>query len=135
MKRFNGKNFIITQNKWDPTISAPAMIKGTSCGENRFVGIENLLEFHMSPSCNISIKPVDSIRTNVRMNWTVSQFYASGGTTQFSDRMASVLGIGVANMKIVSVYEGSVYVNFDIIEDVTGILAKAGGLALVQTNL
>lgn len=88
------------------------MVKGTKCGENRYVGVENILDFYLSPSCNISIVPIDSIQSSVRLNWTVSQFYASGGTTQFQDRIAASLGIKPANIKIVSVYQGSVFVDF-----------------------
>jgi hypothetical protein len=44
----------------------------------------------------------------------VSEFYKSGGTTQFQDRIAASLGIKPANIKIVSVYQGSVFVEFVI---------------------
>lgn len=63
------------------------------CGENRFVGVENFLEFILTPYCEISVKPLDSIYSNVRMQWTMSEFYASGGTTSFADRVAGALGI------------------------------------------
>ena len=108
----NGKE--IKANAWDSTIGAPAMIKGAFCGENRYVGAINTLDFYLGPSCNISINPVDSIQASVRLNWTVSEFYKSGGTSQFQDRIAASLGIKPANIKIVSVYQGSVFVDFQI---------------------
>lgn len=46
------------------------------------------------------------------MNWTLSAFYADGGTTKFVDRMCAALGIPASNMKVVSVYTGSVIVDF-----------------------
>jgi len=46
------------------------------------------------------------------MNWTMNQFFADGGTTKFADRVAASLGIKVANVKVVSVFEGSVIVDF-----------------------
>jgi hypothetical protein len=46
------------------------------------------------------------------MNWTLSGFFADGGTTTFADRVAASLGIKPANIKVVSVYEGSVIVDF-----------------------
>jgi hypothetical protein len=41
-------------------------------------------------------------------------FFAAGGTTKFVDRLAASLGIHASNIKIVSVYEGSVVVQFQI---------------------
>jgi len=46
------------------------------------------------------------------MNWTLDGFYASGGTTKFVDRLAASLGIHASNIKVVSVYTGSVVVGF-----------------------
>jgi hypothetical protein len=46
----------------------------------------------------------------------VSEFYKSGGTTLFQDRIAASLGIKPANIKIVSVYQGSVFVDFSIVK-------------------
>lgn len=54
--------------------------------------------------------PIDSIQVAVRMNWTMNEFYADGGTTTFSDRLAASLGIAPQNIKTVSVYTGSVVV-------------------------
>ena len=47
----------------------------------------------------------------------MSAFFSSGGTTTFADRMCAVLGIHASQMKIVSVYEGSLVINYDIIAD------------------
>jgi len=46
------------------------------------------------------------------MNWTLNQFFADGGTTTFADRVAASLGIKPSNIKVVSVYQGSVIVEF-----------------------
>jgi hypothetical protein len=51
----------------------------------------------------------------VRMEWTMSQFYSSGGTSTFADRLCAALGIHASQMKIVSIYEGSLVVNYNII--------------------
>jgi hypothetical protein len=51
----------------------------------------------------------------VRMEWTMNQFYASGGTTTFADRLCAVLGIHASRMKVVSVYEGSLIINYNIV--------------------
>jgi hypothetical protein len=48
------------------------------------------------------------------MEWTMASFFASGGTTSFMDRVAGALGIHASTIKIVSVYEGSLVVNYEI---------------------
>lgn len=51
------------------------------------------------------------------MEWTMNEFFSNGGTTQFVDRVAGSLGIHASTIKIVSVYEGSVVLNYDITVD------------------
>jgi hypothetical protein len=63
------------------------------CGENRYVGVENYLEFIATPYCEIEVRPVDKILCNVRMSWTMDEFYGSGGPTSFIDRVSASLGI------------------------------------------
>ena len=48
------------------------------------------------------------------MEWTFAEFFADGGTTTFVDRLTSSLGIHASQVKIVSVYEGSLVVNYEI---------------------
>ena len=52
--------------------------------------------------------------TKVRMEWTMEEFYADGGTTRFVDRLSASLGIDANRIKTVAVYEGSVVVDFII---------------------
>lgn len=85
-------------------MNAPDSIKRTKCGENRFTGVDNVLEFYITAGCTLFIKPLDSIRGSIRMDWTLEEFFASGGTSRFIDRLTSVLGIHASNVKIVSVY-------------------------------
>lgn len=111
----------ITANAWDNTLGLPGLIKGDNggfCGENRYQGLSNILEFYIRPDCgDIYIQPVNSLVAAVRMNWTLDGFYSAGGTTQFIDNLATVLGIHAANIKVVSVYTGSVVVQFQIIDN------------------
>lgn len=44
-------------------------------------------------------------------------FFANGGTTSFMDRISGSLGIHASTVKIVSVYEGSLVVNYNIVGD------------------
>jgi hypothetical protein len=96
----------------DSTTKKPQLIDPTTatCGVNRFVGIENYLEFFITPGCIVVIIPRDAILTSVRMQWTAAEFFASGGATTFAQRMASVLGIDPSRVKVVSVFEGSLNV-------------------------
>lgn len=48
------------------------------------------------------------------MEWSLNDFFAKGGTTSFMDRVAASLGIHASTIKIVSVYEGSLVVNYEI---------------------
>ena len=57
--------------------------------------------------------------TKVRMNWTLAEFYADGGTTRFVDRMAASLGIPSYRIKTLAVYSGSVVVDFVVEADDT----------------
>merc|ERR1719479_628416 len=102
---------------WDESIGAPAVLTNTACGENRFVGVQNFLEFYITPNCAIKIEPRDAIMTKVRMEWTLSEFYSNGGTTRFVDRMAASLGIASHRIKTLAVYSGSVVVDFVVEAD------------------
>ena len=53
----------------------------------------------------------------VRMEWTIDAFFKSGGTTTFMDRLAGSLGIHASNIKMVSVYQGSLVINYAITQD------------------
>lgn len=100
---------------WDEELGRHGPVTGREgCGENRFVGIENFLEFYITAGCEIEVKPRDAIMTSVRMEWTLDEFYATGGVTTFTDRVAAALGVHASTIKVVSVYEGSVVVQFFI---------------------
>jgi hypothetical protein len=51
------------------------------------------------------------------MEWTFEEFFADGGTTAFIDRLTASLGIHASTIKIVSVYEGSLIINYEITVD------------------
>lgn len=44
----------------------------------------------------------------------MATFFDSGGTTAFVDRLCASLGIHASTVKIVSVYEGSVEIDYEI---------------------
>jgi len=91
------------------------------------------LQFHLVKGCTLSIVPVDSIRVSVRMRWTLEEFFATGGTTKFIDRLTSALGIHSSNVKIVHVRQGSVIVEFNIQNNGTSVLP--GGVQSIANKL
>ena len=104
------KGNLIKHNDWDNDLKMPGLIKaerasgGGVCGENRYMGVVNILEFYIKSGCELRVEPIDSIYASVRMNWTLDGFYSHSGTTAFVDRLAASLGIHASNIKIVSVY-------------------------------
>jgi hypothetical protein len=87
------------------------------CGENRYIGVKNILEFFIAPKegtkpCHITIRPRDAIMLGVRLEFTMDEFFAQGGVVSFVDRMAASLGIHKADIRVVNVYEGSTIIDF-----------------------
>lgn len=70
------------------------------------------MEFFLTPGCEIEIRPKNAVMANVRMEWTLDEFYADGGTSKFEDRIATALGIHASRVRVVAVYQGSVQVEY-----------------------
>lgn len=114
----------ITENEWDENLGAPARITKTAgelitgypnCGEWRFAGGEsNDMDIYITPGCRMQVRKRDAVLSNVRMNWTLEEFYADGGTSSFADRVSAALGVHRSQVKVVAVYYGSVNVQYVI---------------------
>jgi len=103
----------IPANDFDDVNMEVGAISGRPrCGENRFVGVENYLEFYIERFCTITIDEKDSIMTRIRLDWTLEEFFEDGGSTHFIDRLCGALGIHASDVKVVAVYEGSVIVDY-----------------------
>lgn len=76
--------------------------------------MQNILEFYITQGCELQVRPRNAIQTKVRMEWTLSEFFSGGGTTAFVDRITASLGIHASEVKVVSVYEGSLVVNYEV---------------------
>jgi hypothetical protein len=84
----------------------------------------------MTPNCSIWIEGVDVIQTNVRLNWTLNGFKENGGTNKFKENLAESLGIKQTFIQILSVREGSVIVDFQIVQaEEDPSFLKSGGLS------
>ena len=53
----------------------------------------------------------------MQLNWTLEEFYADGGMTKFTERVATALNVPAWRIKTVAVYEGSVIVDFFLLPD------------------
>jgi hypothetical protein len=105
------------------------------CGTNRFVGVENYLEFFLEPGCIVVIAPRDAILSSVRLQWTAADFFEGHGVTIFCQLMVSVLGIDASRIKVVSVVEGALKISFKILSDpVTVTTPSADGSGSVQSS-
>jgi hypothetical protein len=109
------------------------------CGENRWVALKNQLQFIITSHCEIKLEYFDSIQSNVRMEWTMDEFYSAGGVTSFVDRVSAALGIHASQMKVVAVYTGSLVVDYVIEPDTTESSSSssdaAAQLRAIQNNL
>jgi len=63
-------------NQWSDIEKNYGPISRAFCGENRYLGIVNILEFYIRPGCTIIVEPRNAIQTKVRMEWTLQEFYA-----------------------------------------------------------
>ena len=64
--KVNGET--IPSTPWNKTAGSQSEITGLKgCGENRFVGVKNFLEFWLTAGCVVDVVPVDAILANVRM--------------------------------------------------------------------
>ena len=48
-------------NEWDDSLRIYRKIEGNFCGENRFIGVKNILEFYLTVDCDVFIAPRDAI--------------------------------------------------------------------------
>lgn len=109
----------IEPNEFDEALGQQAELKKRGCGENRFLGIEKILEFYLDEDCTIKVTDVQVIQTAVRLDIDIDSFFSGGGVTSFTDNIAGALGIHASNIKVVSVYEGSVVVDYYIVATTT----------------
>jgi hypothetical protein len=61
----------------------------------------------MEPGCTLLVYPLDVVLFAVRLDTTVADFYSDDGVTQFTARLASVLGVHAADLKLVRAFNGS----------------------------
>ena len=109
----------VEANAWDDSLLAAGELTGRrGCGENRYIGGENILEFYLTPECTIEIRNRDIIlASKIRMDWTMEEFFADGGSSMFIDRLSNILGIKPKDIKIAGISYGSIIIEFTIVSD------------------
>ena len=117
---YDAKRQPIQPTDWDHAAGTWAAPAGTRCGQWRYEGVINRLQFWIQPGCTLYVHPRDAVMLGIRMEFTLDEFFASGGVTTFADRMAAVLGIHAADIKVVSVFAGSTIVEFAVLSDPDG---------------
>jgi hypothetical protein len=117
---YDANKNVIMPTDWDSNARTWAAPSGDYCGEFRYEGVINRLQFYISnfatTDCVVYIYPRDAIMLGVRLEFTMDEFFADGGVVSFVDRMAGVLGIHRADIKVVAVYEGSTIVEFQVLQ-------------------
>jgi len=98
---FDKNGETIWPTDWDHEAKTWAKPTGQYCGEFRYEGVINRLQFWIDNNCQLIIKPRDAIMLAIRMEFTMEEFFDKGGVTTFTDRMAAVLGIHKADLKVV----------------------------------
>ena len=116
-KVYDSSKRLATPTDWDYSIETYAKPTGRYCGENRYQGVVNRLQFWIEPGCTLYVVPRDAIMLAIRLEWTVKSFFQEKAIGKFTDRMAAVLGIHKADLKVVQVYEGSVIVEFQVLSE------------------
>ena len=95
-------------------------LKGDQCGENRWDPVASLLEFTIQgANCDLELRTSDSIQMSFRMQTTMTQFFAAGGTDRFVQNLAASLDINTSRIRILGVYKGSVVVDTQIATEET----------------
>jgi hypothetical protein len=51
----------VSYNSWDDSIQSYGEVTQSFCGENRFIGVQNILEFYITEGCVLEIKPRDAV--------------------------------------------------------------------------
>lgn len=123
IKYSNANSYMITDSKgniqnptpWSNVIKNYEPITKFRCGENRYEGVVNILEFYITPGCSLRVQPRNTIMLGVRLEFEMNEFFESGGVTTFIDNMAASLGIHKADLRVVAVYEGSTIIDFEVI--------------------
>lgn len=100
-KIYNEDKTLAIPTDWNYDLEQWGKPTGKYCGENRYLGVFNILQFWLEPGCTLYVYPRDAIMLAIRLEWTVKSFFSEKSIGRFTDRMSAVLGIHKADLKVV----------------------------------
>ena len=53
------------------------------------------MEFWIEQECTVEIEEVLSVMASIRMDWSLTEFYADGGVDEFKTKLALLMSIDV----------------------------------------
>ena len=93
--------------------------KNRSCGANVYDSNLNKISFILTAEkdCVLSVRTINAVRVNLRMETTLDDFYKNDGEATFFDKISTFLGIDFSRIRIANIRAGSVIVDFQIVEN------------------
>jgi len=117
---YNVNQELVPPNDWDYETETWGEVTGRKgCGENRYEGVKNRLQFWITPGCTLFIQDRDAVMLAIRLEFTMGEFFEEGGIGTFTNRMAAALGIQAADLKVVQAFEGSTAIEFQVFDQTT----------------
>jgi hypothetical protein len=52
---------LIEFNAWDDALKGYGPVTGKYCGESRYIGVQNILEFYLPAGCTLTVLPRDAV--------------------------------------------------------------------------
>ena len=83
------------------------------CGANNYYSDTRTIEFILNgdSNCVVTLQTQNSIYVTIRYQTTVDQFFSSNGPATFIDKLAAVVGVAPADVRVVNVVVGSAIVS------------------------
>jgi len=114
---------LITQTVIAPSATGVSTLASlTTCGANTHetTSMQVTIRLTGESDCVLYASLANSIKISVRYDISVTDFYSQSGTTAFIDRIAAVLGINPASIRVVQVVSGSSIVNAYVDSSIQG---------------
>jgi len=110
---------IIVSSKDIMNYTSELMSKGPLCGRHIFLYETTKIYFILTgeEDCIVHVKQIEAVRLSLKIEMPIQDFYDNDGQMTFIDKMTTFLGIPHNKLKIVSIIQGSVIIDYEIILD------------------
>lgn len=97
------------------------VLNADACGMNIYDPDNSTIQFILNndPKCVLKVRTINAIRITMHLETTVEDFYKNNGDATFIDKISTFLGLDLSRVRIAKIRTGSVYVDFDIVENKT----------------